>query len=87
MLDLTTTGIPAIDAQRHHASAVVAHARLQMLAAETTYLDAADTYRTAVQAYMHSRRASGASQRHVAKELGITESTLRDLLRPVRRRR
>lgn len=87
MLDLTITGIPALDAQRNHASDIVAHARLQMLAAETAYLDAADSYRTAVQSYMHSRRASGASQRHVAKELGITEGTLRDLLRPVRRRR
>jgi hypothetical protein len=87
MLDLTTTGIPALDAQRLHASDIVAHARLQMLAADAAYCDAADEYRSAVQAYMHGRRASGASQRHVAKELGITEATLRDLLRPVRRRR
>ena len=58
-------------------------ARLEMLAARQAADEAAALYRKTVADAVAGWQSAGMSQRAAAKRLGMTESSLRDLLRPV----
>lgn len=68
----------------------VRDAKIKMLAARQDSEEAAAEYRRAVSKAVELWRIAGVSGRECARRLGITEGSLRDLLRPVgtpRRRR
>jgi DNA-directed RNA polymerase specialized sigma24 family protein len=82
VLDTPTT---IIDFETPTARSRVITARAAVEEAQEQLLTASQHYRDEVRAYFWSRRQSNVSHRKIAEELGIADTTLRELLRFNRR--
>lgn len=74
-----------IDFETPTARSRVITARAAVEEAQEQLLSASQQYRDEVRAYFWSRRQSNVSHRKIAEELGIADTTLRELLRFNRR--
>ena len=62
-------------------------ARKEMLLAKKEFYKAAKEYRSIIRSTVKELKATGMSQREIAKKIGISESVLRNHLHPEKRNR